>query len=146
MKYSTHIIIVLLMILNVYLFTFCKCKQIKEKFSLQDVIKDNSLIKHIQKQNFHKNLLDTTMVEQFSISTDQILRMEQNAVQLLKDLQQLKYVSKGESEVTNENNVVEEEFDDNNSESSEIEDYDEQEHDNEIEGFVEMCTSNCSTI
>lgn len=144
MKYSTHIIIVLLMILNVYLFTFCKCKQIKEKFSLQDAIKENSLIQHIQKEKYHKNLLDTTIVEKFPISTDQILRMEQNAVQLLKDLQQLKYVNKGES--TNENNVVEEEFDDDNSESSEIEEHDEQEHENEIEGFVEMCTSNCSTI
>ena len=144
MKYFTPIIIVLLMILNVYLFTFCKCKQIKEKFSLQDAIKENSLIQHIQKEKYHKHLLDTTIVEKFPISTDQILRMEQNAVQLLKDLQQLKYVNKGES--TNENNVVEEEFDDDNSESSEIEEHDEQEHENEIEGFVEMCTSNCSTI
>ena len=144
MKYFTPIIIVLLMILNVYLFTFCKCKQIKEKFSLQDAIKENSLIQHIQKEKYHKHLLDTTIVEKFPISTDQILRMEQNAVQLLKDLQQLKYVNKGES--TNENNVVEEEFDDDNSESSEMEDHDEQEHENEIEGFVEMCTSNCSTI
>ena len=146
MKYFTPIIIVLLMILNVYLFTFCKCKQIKEKYSLQDAIKENSLIQHIQKEKYHKTLLDKNIIEKFSISTDQILRMEQNAVQLLKDLQQLKYVNKGELEVTNENNVVEEEFDDDNSESSEMEDHDEQEHENEIEGFVEMCTSNCSTI
>lgn len=138
MKYLTHVVIVFLMILNVYLFTFCKCKQIKEQFSVSDAIKDNSLITHLQEKEYHKKLLDPVLIkEKFSISNEQIQRMESNAVQLLKDLQQLKYMNKNEKE------VAEEEYDDVISESD-IEE--EEEHENEIEGFVEMCTSNCSSV
>lgn len=138
MKYLTHIVIVFLMILNVYLFTFCKCKQIKEQFSVSDALKDNSLLDHLKKQEYHKKLLDPVLIkEKFSISNEQIQRMESNAVQLLKDLQQLKYINK------NEKVVAEEEYDDVVSESD-IEE--EEEHENEIEGFVEMCTSNCSSV
>jgi hypothetical protein len=138
MKYLTHVVIVFLMILNVYLFTFCKCKQIKEQFSVSDAIKDNSLLDHLTKQEYHKKLLDPVIIkEKFSISNEQIQRMESNAVQLLKDLQQLKYMNKNEKE------IAEEEYDDVVSESD-IEE--EEEHENEIEGFVEMCTSNCSSV
>ena len=77
--------------------------------------------------------------EKFSINNEQIQRMESNAVQLLKDLQQLKYMNK------NEKVVAEEEYDDVVSESD-IEEEEEHEHENEIEGFVEMCTSNCSSV
>ena len=137
MKYLTHVVIVFLMILNVYLFTFCKCKQIKEQFSVSDVLKDNSLLDHLKQQEYHKKLLDPTIIkENFIISTEQIQRMESNAVQLLKDLQQLKYLKNNKTEVT------EEEYDDYISES----DIEEEEHENEIEGFVEMCTSNCSSV
>jgi hypothetical protein len=137
MKYLTHVVIVFLMILNVYLFTFCKCKQIKEQFSVSDTIKDNSLITHLQAKEYHKKLLDPTIIqEKFTVSTEQIQRMENNAVQLLKDLQQLKYLKNNKTEVT------EEEYDDYISES----DIEEEENENEIEGFVEMCTSNCSSI
>ena len=140
MKYLTHIVIVFLMILNVYLFTFCKCKQIKEQFSVSDALKDNSLLDHLKKQEYHKKLLDPVLIkEKFSISNEQIQRMESNAVQLLKDLQQLKYINK------NEKVVAEEEYDDVVSESD-IEEEEEHEHENEIEGFVEMCTSNCSSV
>lgn len=140
MKYLTHVVIVFLMILNVYLFTFCKCKQIKEQFSVSDVLKDNSLLDHLKQQDYHKKLLDPTVIkEKFSISNEQIQRMESNAVQLLKDLQQLKYINK------NEKVVAEEEYDDVVSESD-IEEEEEHEHENEIEGFVEMCTSNCSSV
>ena len=140
MKYLTHVVIVFLMILNVYLFTFCKCKQIKEQFSVSDVLKDNSLLDHLKQQDYHKKLLDPTVIkENFSISNEQIQRMESNAVQLLKDLQQLKYMNK------NEKVVAEEEYDDVVSESD-IEEEEEHEHENEIEGFVEMCTSNCSSV
>ena len=140
MKYLTHVVIVFLMILNVYLFTFCKCKQIKEQFSVSDVLKDNSLLDHLKQQDYHKKLLDPTVIkEKFSISNEQIQRMESNAVQLLKDLQQLKYMNK------NEKVVAEEEYDDVVSESD-IEEEEEHEHENEIEGFVEMCTSNCSSV
>ena len=138
MKYLTHVVIVFLMILNVYLFTFCKCKQIKEQFSVSDAIKDNSLLEHLKEQKYHKKLLDPNIItENFSISNEQIQRMESNAVQLLKDLQQLKYINKNEKE------VAEEEYDDVVSESD-IEE--EEENENEIEGFVEMCTSNCSSV
>ena len=140
MKYLTHVVIVFLMILNVYLFTFCKCKKIKEQFSVSDVLKDNSLLDHLKQQDYHKKLLDPTVIkEKFSISNEQIQRMESNAVQLLKDLQQLKYINK------NEKVVAEEEYDDVVSESD-IEEEEEHEHENEIEGFVEMCTSNCSSV
>lgn len=140
MKYLTHVVIVFLMILNVYLFTFCKCKQIKEQFSVSDALKENSLITHLQEKEYHKKLLDPTIIkESFTISTEQIQRMENNAVQLLKDLQQLKYLKNNKTEVT------EEEYDDYISESD-IEEEDEHEHENEIEGFVEMCTSNCSSV
>lgn len=146
MKYLTHLIIVFLMILNVYLFTFCKCNKIKESFSLQDSLKDNSLIEHLQKQEYTNKLLDPNIIkEKFSISNEQIQRMESNAVQLLKDLQQLKYEKTMKKDV-----VVEEEYDDYISESSEIDEEDDEEdvneHENEIEGFVEMCTSNCSSV
>ena len=145
MKYLTPILIVFLMILNVYLFTFCKCKQIKEKFSVDATFKDNTLINHFQDKQLHKKLLNTNVKEAFSMNNDQIIRMEQNAIQFLKDLQQLKYVKQNENEVVEENEIIEEEeYDDHNSESSEIEYH--PEHENEIEGFVEMCTSNCSTI
>tara|TARA_Y100000389_G_scaffold115088_1_gene112164 strand:+ start:4994 stop:5422 length:429 start_codon:yes stop_codon:yes gene_type:complete len=142
MKYLTHVVIVFLMILNVYLFTFCKCKQIKEQFSVSDALKDNSLLDHLKQQDYHKKLLDPTIIkEKFSISNEQIQRMESNAVQLLKDLQQLKYINK------NEKVVAEEEYDDVVSESDiEEEEEHENEHENEIEGFVEMCTSNCSSV
>lgn len=137
MKYLTHVIIVFLMILNVYLFTFCKCKQIKEQFSVSDAIKENSLVDHLKRTDYHNNLLDPNIIkEKFTISTEQIQRMEKNAVQLLKDLQQLKYLKNNNIEVT------EEEYDDYISES-EIEEEDDE---NEIEGFVEMCTSNCSSV
>ena len=140
MKYLTHVVIVFLMILNVYLFTFCKCKQIKEQFSVSDALKDNSLLEHLKQQEYHKKLLDPMLIkEKFSISNEQIQRMESNAVQLLKDLQQLKYINKNEKE------VAEEEYDDVVSESD-IEEEEEHEHENEIEGFVEMCTSNCSSV
>jgi hypothetical protein len=140
MKYLTYVVIVFLMILNVYLFTFCKCKQIKEQFSVSDALKENSLITHLQEKEYHKKLLDPTIIkESFTISTEQIQRMENNAVQLLKDLQQLKYLKNNKTEVT------EEEYDDYISESD-IEEEDEHEHENEIEGFVEMCTSNCSSV
>ena len=138
MKYLTHVVIVFLMILNVYLFTFCKCKQIKEQFSVSDVLKENSLMTHLKEKEYHKKLLDPKIIkENFSMSNEQIQRMESNAVQLLKDLQQLKYMNKNEKE------VAEEEYDDVVSESD-IEE--EEEHENEIEGFVEMCTSNCSSV
>ena len=52
MKYLTHVVIVFLMILNVYLFTFCKCKQIKEQFSVSDALKDNSLLRDIYYETF----------------------------------------------------------------------------------------------
>lgn len=139
MKYLTHVIIVFLMILNVYLFTFCKCKQIKEQFSVSDAIKENSLVDHLKRTEYQNNLLDPNIIkEKFTISTEQIQRMEKNAIQLLKDLQQLKYLKNNNIEVT------EEEYDDYISES-EIEEEDD-ENENEIEGFVEMCTSNCSSV
>ena len=77
-----------------------RLKKIKEQFSVSDVLKDNSLLDHLKQQEYHKKLLDPMIIkEKFSINNEQIQRMESNAVQLLKDLQQLKYMNKNEKVV-----------------------------------------------